>query len=37
MFLATGLEHEETGLGFKGRVSGFHDAVRRQRREVREE
>jgi len=34
---APGLEHEETGLASKGRVSGFHDVVRRERREIWEE
>jgi len=37
MFQAPDLKHEETGLGFNGRISGFHDVVRRERREVQEE
>jgi len=31
-----GVEHEETGLGFKGRVGGFHDIVRRERGKMRQ-
>jgi len=34
---APGIEHEEMGLGLDGGVSGFHDAVRTERGEVREE
>jgi len=37
MFQAPGLKHEEPGLGFKGTVSGFHEVVGWERREVRVE
>ena len=33
---APGIQHEKTGLGLKGGVSGSHDTVRRERRKVRE-
>ena len=33
---APGIELEETGLGFKGGVSGFHDVIRRESRAVQE-
>ena len=34
---APGIEHEKTGLGLKGEVSGLQDAVWRERRKVRVE
>jgi len=37
MIQAPRVEHEETGLGLKGGVSGSHDSVGRERREVQEE